>query len=261
MTKRPFFTIAPSEHYHLVQHELRSLEQKMIPVIQRIIKKLYPSLLSLIPKDIEKSKNDNIFYELGDFEEEINLKQLQSLMGQASFKGIQLGGSELWDRMRTYKGTSSEDFDNAFNVDEIWSTNNDALIDRSRMTMRSVADTLKEDSRLYIKRALGEGLTYKEMSSGLKDLIGYDDSWRAVRVARTEANWAANQGIANAAKSLGIEKYTVNLSPNACENCQDAFVGVTLTQDEIDSALPNHPNCICTAAPIIPDDWTIEDYM
>jgi len=259
-SNRALFTIPPTEHYHLVQHELRQVEDKLVPVIQRILKRMYPELLDMIPKDIEKSKKDDDYYLY--FEgKEIPLRELHSLLGKAAYKGIQLGGSELWDRIRSQKGTPIDDFDNAFNPDEIWSTNNDALIEHSRMTIQEVSDTLKEDTRLYLKRALGEGLTYKDMAQGLKDLLGYDDSWRAVRVARTEANWAANQGIANAANSLGINQYTVNLSPDACEYCQDAFIGVTLDQDEVDRELPNHPNCRCTAAPTIPNDWNIEDYM
>jgi hypothetical protein len=263
---RPLFTVAPDEHYQRVQDELRKIEESLVVHLQRLIKRLYPELLAMIPKDIAKSSSDLEEY-IEDFEEDDerllieSTRKREGLLGQAMMLGIVLGGAYMWDQMRHNNSVSQLEFEQAYRPSVIFSTNFDTLLERSRMTSESVAMTINKDARNYLKRALDQGLTYNDIAQGLKEVLGYDNAWRAVRVARTEANWAANQGIANAASSLGIRKYTVNLSPRACEICIRSFLGVKLSQSQIDSELPKHPNCTCTASPDIPNNWDINDYI
>ncbi len=139
---------------------------------------------------------------------------------------------------------------------------NKVFAERSVATTKSSAIALHDNVRNYLSRATEEGLDYNTMSKDIKNLMGWTDEWRATRIARTESVWAANQGVMKTAEELGIDEYSILYGAAPCEICIDAFSNGEgpFAKEDIEE-IPLHPNCECTANPIVPDNWNAEDYI
>ena len=134
--------------------------------------------------------------------------------------------------------------------------------DRLDAVSISQAKTLENDVMSYLTDAKENGLTFNDMATGIQNLLGLEDDWRSLRIAKTEAVWAAKEGIKNSTQELGINQYEVLFGGDPCEDCIATFGDGQgpFTEDDINE-IPLHPNCECTPNPIIPDDWQLEDYL
>lgn len=145
---------------------------------------------------------------------------------------------------------------------EILSDYDKIFAERSAATTKSAAMTLHDSVRDYLSTAREQGYAYNTMAKDIKDILGWEDEWRAERIARTESVWAANQGVIKAGKELGIDEYAILYGATPCEDCVATFGDGEGPFSEKDIAdIPLHPNCQCTANPIVPDDWNLEDYI
>jgi SPP1 gp7 family putative phage head morphogenesis protein len=103
-----------------------------------------------------------------------------------------------------------------------------------------------------IGKGIEQGLPFSEISINLQNSLGMDGT-RASKIARTETNWALNDGTRVYMQHIGISQYKISLAANACEECmqyKDEVFDV-----ETSDVLPIHPNCRCTIISVIPDAW------
>jgi SPP1 gp7 family putative phage head morphogenesis protein len=136
----------------------------------------------------------------------------------------------------------------------------DLLVERRKYLSEVLQKTTYDSVQNIIKQGLAEGTSYKDMAIRINDVLGPDAvNRRAEVIARTESNYALNEGQRRYADSLGVKYYQIALARSACPIC----VGVAkdknqqLIQFQISDAgiLPIHPNCRCTLYSVIPEDW------
>ena len=137
------------------------------------------------------------------------------------------------------------------------------------------AKKLEEESvdilRKLLADAMDKGKTIPEMIYDLRQKFTDWDKYRAERVARTEANRAANRANLEAYKQAGLTKKEWQTNPGACSWCLplDGKVisiernfynlGDTIEMDEKELNItyenvetpPLHPNCRCTILPVV----------
>lgn len=82
------------------------------------------------------------------------------------------------------------------------------------------------------------------------------ERWKAERAYWTESKREDTELVADAGDDLGIDKYKVILSPNACKICREktANGGKIFKSSDIEKAgyghiPPFHPNCYCILIP------------
>lgn len=84
------------------------------------------------------------------------------------------------------------------------------------------------------------------------------ERWKAERVYWTEVKRDDTTIVGDAGDDLGIDKYTVILSPNACKTCikksdngRKIFKTSDITKGGYGHVPPFHPNCYCILVPRI----------
>lgn len=82
------------------------------------------------------------------------------------------------------------------------------------------------------------------------------ERWKAERAFWTEVKRDDTYGVADASDDLGVDKYQVILSPNACRLCRKkteqgkkVFKGMDLEKSGYGHVPPFHPNCYCILIP------------
>lgn len=115
---------------------------------------------------------------------------------------------------------------------------------------------LQSELQQLIPQAFALGRNPKEVARDLRDAMGVDYR-RAVRLARTEMNFVANQAIINNYHDQGVDEYQIDahLDSRTSDICmemneqvfrlKDAVVGVTMP--------PFHPNCRTRTVPYFKD--------
>ena len=125
--------------------------------------------------------------------------------------------------------------------------------------IKSIADTTLDELRI----TLAEGVTLGEKIPKLASRVSavYDNAkgYRAVRIARTEAITASNQGALQAYKQSGVvEKKEWLLAADACDICiEQAQAGPIPIEDNFPGgydAPTAHPNCKCSILPVISEE-------
>jgi len=115
----------------------------------------------------------------------------------------------------------------------------------------SMGKTISEGIQKIIQEETMKGTTYAEIGERIQNFLAVDPTnpdiplWRAENIARTESQWAINEGIRQEYKSLGFERMNLSLAPNACDECQSVYDEgpYSIEQEDI---LPVHPNCRCS---------------
>ena len=133
------------------------------------------------------------------------------------------------------------------------------LKERGTNMIKTVAANKQERLLNYIENEADQGKPMPEISDAAMEKFALPlDEYEVQRIAKTETAWAANQGALNAGEELGIEKYEILLDPDACNDCQDAYVndGNVFSKDDLADIgePPLHPNCQCSIEPYITDD-------
>jgi len=141
----------------------------------------------------------------------------------------------------------------------------DLVRQREGYLARVLEDTTFQKMSDVIEKGIREGLSYQEVAANLEQSIGFN-SYRAKLIARTEVNWALNEGQRRFMNDIGVKKFRISPARNACEICLGVAeaspgetVGKKIFSISDSGILPIHPNCRCTIISVIPDEWLGED--
>jgi hypothetical protein len=128
---------------------------------------------------------------------------------------------------------------------------------RINFLANEMSDTMQDNLDGVIVGGIESGLSYAEIGDAIQQTLGVSPDfpempgWRAERVARTESQWAVNEGMLNQYQSVGINQVNIVCAGDACDDCQDLTTGNPYTLAEAEDLIPYHPNCRC--------DW-VGDY-
>lgn len=122
-------------------------------------------------------------------------------------------------------------------------------IDGLAKRIRGVAETTREDVRLWVERATEDGLTIQEVARQIRSDAADISKSRALTIARTETATAYNLGATHAYEDAGIEKVTV-MDGDDDEECAAAD-GQVWTLEEARANPTAHPNCVRAFSPYL----------
>lgn len=168
--------------------------------------------------------------------------------------GIDFQKQRLLDQMREEK-INANDVRGAFGVSfdkDVGSKYIDLLRDRQGFLAQVLEETTLRQTNKIIEDGINAGMSFDQLSKKLSEDIGFSGV-RAQRIARTETNWALNEGTRQYIATLGVKEYKISPAPSACPICQ-SLAASTFGVMSVD-ILPIHPNCRCTIVSVIPDEW------
>lgn len=142
-----------------------------------------------------------------------------------------------------------------FNPPEVMFT--DLISERQGYLKNVLADTTFDRTSKILSDGIKDGLSYDDIASKLSSSLGFNGI-RADLIARTETNWALNEGQRRYVESLGVRKYQISLANTACPLCRKvAFSANRATEFPVEKMdiLPVHPRCRCVLISVIPNDW------
>jgi SPP1 gp7 family putative phage head morphogenesis protein len=125
----------------------------------------------------------------------------------------------------------------------------------------STRDFLRAD----VAQALADGSSNDELATRIADSYAFSEE-RAMTIARTETQFAANTGAVNGYRASGVvdgKQWLTAEDDLVSEECQengeagpnqDGVIGLDDEFPSGDDAPPVHPNCRCTIAPYIDFD-------
>lgn len=125
-----------------------------------------------------------------------------------------------------------------------------------------IDDSTRELLRADIAQALANGASNDDLAQTIGDSYAFSDE-RAMTIARTETQFAANTGALNGYKASGVvdgKQWLTAEDDLVSEECaangeagpnQDGVIGLDDDFPSGDDAPPVHPNCRCTIAPYI----------
>lgn len=126
-----------------------------------------------------------------------------------------------------------------------------AFENRVNLIADTLDDNLKDAVNATISRGLDAGDSYGEIADAIQQTLGVDEDdpdmpgYRAERIARTEAQWAINEGMREMYDEAGIDKVEVSPAPDACDDCVEIANDGPFNVEEATDLLPIHPNCRC----------------
>lgn len=129
---------------------------------------------------------------------------------------------------------------------------------REEAVANSVSETLTKELDAIISKGFEQDMTYGEVAQLIAGLMGINlqdpsaPGWKAMQIARTETNWAINEGMRQQYQESGIQKVNIEAALTACDLCMAAVNGNPYTLADADGMLPIHPNCRCVWI----GDWT-----
>lgn len=130
--------------------------------------------------------------------------------------------------------------------------------DRVNYLAGELTDTLKNAVNQTIVNGIDGGKTYGEIADAIQQTLAVDPNapsfpqYRAVRIARTESQWAINTGMLAQYQTIGAKLVDVDVAPTACPICQGIASGNPYTLGEAQDLIPAHSNCRCVWV----NDWT-----
>lgn len=99
-----------------------------------------------------------------------------------------------------------------------------------------------------IEQSITDGTAPADVARSLRDLFDVERS-RAETIARTEMSRIRNDAAFGRYLKNGVGRMKYLGGPEPCEVCQP-YIGETYDADEF-PYLPQHPRCVCGAAPVI----------
>jgi hypothetical protein len=138
---------------------------------------------------------------------------------------------------------------------EFWKANNDLEIfeKKASLTKSEIIEIQDKISQLQ-KKGYPSSKIITALQKFNSKLV---DRWKAERAYWTEVKSIDSQIVGDAGDDLGISKYKVILSPNACEICRNKsedgrkiFKSTDIEKSGYGHVPPFHPNCYCILIPI-----------
>lgn len=138
---------------------------------------------------------------------------------------------------------------------EFWKANNEKDIFEKKASLTKV-EIIEIQNK--ISELQGKGYTSEKIISALQKFNGkVAERWKAERVYWTEVKVDDTDTVTDAGEDLGISKYKVILSPNACPTCiqkttagSKVFKSSDLEKSGYGHVPPFHPNCYCILVPV-----------
>lgn len=222
-------------------------------ILNKQIKELYPRLKSMI--DITKSMDD-LATRANDYDSEDDgellikpTTQTKSYYVDAIAVALALGAQNLITKAKS--GRQRERI--AHVVERFTPDSLSSFVDqRSLEAAKSVAMTLKDGATKLIGGMAEEGKSTDEIASALKEFLGFEDGWRAKRIARTELNFAASRAANEQAMKAGAQqkawfKHTSAPEDECNKNERAGWIGI---EDSYPSGAmstsDSHVNCSCS---------------
>lgn len=122
---------------------------------------------------------------------------------------------------------------------------------RIEQVATSMNQSMINDVSATVDRGIINGKTYIQIAQSIRDTlaINADDpnypGWRAMRTAKTEAQWSENEGVRQQLKEIGVTQVNILNSDGACDDCIAIAEDGPYTIDEAQGLIPLHPNCAC----------------
>jgi len=133
------------------------------------------------------------------------------------------------------------------NVTPLSTQYSEVISDTALSFVSKLGDTLKSETLQVISQGTADPtMGFNDIRASVQDLLG-NKTYEATRIVRTETMRASNSAAYIQAQQDGKGFYTVDPREEACELCQDEYVGVVFTMDQTDMLPPLHPNCACIA--------------
>ena len=121
----------------------------------------------------------------------------------------------------------------------------EVLADTALNFVSKLGDTLKADTLQLISDGVANpDMGFNDIRASVQELLD-NKTYEATRIVRTETMRASNSAAYIQAQQDGKGYYTVDPRDEACELCQDEYVGIVFTMDQTDMLPPLHPNCAC----------------
>ena len=121
-----------------------------------------------------------------------------------------------------------------------------ALLDRSSITIKGIADTTYDRMGTILADGASSGASVGDISNQLYDILG--DELRADTIANTELARATTAASLDTFRANDVTSWEWVLSPDACPECQDKEESNPHHID--DEPPPLHPNCRCAVSPV-----------
>jgi SPP1 gp7 family putative phage head morphogenesis protein len=125
----------------------------------------------------------------------------------------------------------------------------------------AITDATRDYLRGVVLDAVKEGWSNDKLADEIVQSEGFSED-RAMMIARTETQFAANNGAMASYEASGVVSGKQWLAhEDACDECEDNEAdGVIALDDDFssgDDAPPAHPNCRCQVLPVV--DWDKRD--
>lgn len=121
----------------------------------------------------------------------------------------------------------------------------------------AIDDSTRELLRADVATAIKEGWSNARLAEVLAENYAFSQD-RAMTIARTETQRAANAGALSGYKASGVvqgKEWLTAGDDRVSEDCEENASAGTLGLDELfpsgDDAPPAHPNCRCTLTPVV----------
>lgn len=126
------------------------------------------------------------------------------------------------------------------------------ILERQGYLKRTLQKTTLDKTQKVIREGVEAGKSFPDIAEDLRTSLGMSGV-RSEIIARTETNWALNEGQREYMDSLGVTQYQISPAVTACPLCIEAAKKeYSISQKDV---LPVHPNCRCTIISVIPREW------
>lgn len=125
----------------------------------------------------------------------------------------------------------------------------DGTFERSKEPGIAITKTTRQMLSGTVRRGITEGWSSAELQTAIMQNYAFSPV-RALRIARTETNFARNHGGLEAARATGvINRKGWDVRGESCDICQANAAQGMIALDEVfvsgDQCAPAHPNCTC----------------
>ena len=120
------------------------------------------------------------------------------------------------------------------------------LYARNLGALNGMTDAAANDMRRVLTEGLASGDGPRDIARDLADRVDKVGKTRANVIARTEILHSHNRARATEWQRAGVEKVTLLLAPDACEQCQALKSRAPFSTSEAAGLLPVHPRCRCS---------------
>ena len=139
----------------------------------------------------------------------------------------------------TYKNLTQNKKSSVEQMQTIWEQQMNEYVERfGAERIKLITNTTEELFKKTVKnvtiQALNDGLSVQDAAKMIKDQIGFNNRYRALRIARTEIVSASNQGSLNGAKSTGLKlnKVWIATKGNRTRHSHELMDGVVTGLDD-----------------------------